>query len=165
MAQLTDMDKGSTVNVSVFHGGDAQAKIPETCEMIYDVRYSTPEEGKRLYDAVAEIMETAYIPGTTTEYEIEIPKFKALKDDEGVMGLLGFVNRVLAENDLPAFGSMKMGSCSDAGNVQVAGVPILDCCGIVGEFFHSLREYADEESLYRRTLIWTLVVLALGEFK
>ena len=165
MARLTDLEKGSTVNVSVFRGGDAQAKIPEKCEMIYDVRYSTPEEGKRLYDSVSEIMESSYIPGTTTEYEIEIPKFKALKDDEGVNGLLTFVNKVLAENNLPLFGSMKMGSCSDAGNVQSAGVPILDCCGIVGEFFHSLREYADEKSLYSRALIWALVLLELDHFQ
>lgn len=164
MIPLTDLEKGTTVTTSVFRGGDVVAKIPDHCELAFDLRYATAEEGERLLKSVKTIMETTHIDGTSTEYEIVKPKFAPYEAREDVLQCLNFVNKVMRDNELPEFGTIKKAACSDAGNIQAAGVPILDSCGIVGDFAHSLQEYADVQSMYDRTLIWTLVVLNAEQF-
>ena len=164
MIPLTDLNAGSTVTTSILKGGDIVARIPDFCEALYDVRYATAAEGARLKKCVTEIMETTYVPGTTSKYEIIEANFPPYEETEDVKRLLSFVNQVTEENGFPAFGSVKLGGASDAGNIQRAGVPVLCSCGVAGEHNHNLREYAIVQSLFDRTEIWALVVLALGQF-
>lgn len=164
MIPLTDLDKGSTVTTSIIHGGDILARIPEACEVAYDVRFATAVEGARLKKCVTDIMEKTYVPGTVTDYNIFEAHFPPYEETEDVLRLLDFVNQVAEENELPKFGSVRLGGASDAGNIQLAGVPVLCSCGVMGEHNHNLKEYALVQSLFDRTLIWTLVVLALGRF-
>lgn len=164
MIPLTDLESGSTVTTSILRGGDIVARIPEVCELAYDVRYATAAEGIRLKKCVTEIMETVYVPGTTTDYEIVEANFPPYEETEEVLHLLNFVNEVAVENDFPAFGSIKLGGASDAGNIQQAGVPVLCSCGVTGEHNHNLREYAVVQSLFDRTEIWALTVLSLNRF-
>ena len=164
MIPLTDMEAGSTVTTSVLQGGDIVARIPECCTLAYDVRYATAAEGARLKKSVAEIMETTYVPGTNTEYEIVEANFPPYEETEDVLRLLNFVNRVAAENGFPEFGSIKLGGASDAGNIQRAGVPVLCSCGVTGEYNHNAKEYAVVQSLFDRTELWTLAVLSLERF-
>ena len=77
---------------------------------------------------------------------------------------MSFVNRIATDNGFPAFGSVKLGGASDAGNIQRAGIPVLCSCGVCGQYNHNLKEYAIVQSLFDRTEIWSLVVLALGQF-
>ncbi len=164
MIPLTDLEQGSTVTTSVMHGGDIVARIPETCSVAFDVRYASAAEGKRLKEAVTKIMETTYVPGTTTEYEIVEANFPPYEDTEDVWRLLEFVNSVAEENGFPRFGSIKFGGASDAGNIQQAGVPVLCSCGVAGEHNHNRKEYAIVQSLFDRTEFWALAVLSLNDF-
>lgn len=164
MIPLTDLEKGSTVTTSILKGGDIVARIPDTCELAYDVRFASAAEGTRLKERIAEIMETTYTPGTSTEYEIVEANFPTYEDTEDVEKLLSFVNRIATDNGFPAFGSVKLGGASDAGNIQRAGIPVLCSCGVCGQYNHNLKEYAIVQSLFDRTEIWSLVVLALGQF-
>jgi len=164
MIAMTDMEKGTTVNTSILQGGDVPSKIPDFCKLTMDMRYVVPEEGERLFDGATKIMNTDYIEGTHTVYRIEAPMFQPLHDTEDVWKFLNFSNKVASENGLKEFGTLMLGACSDAGNIQAAGVPVLDCCGVVGEFNHSLQEYAFVDSLYERTEIWALVILELNNF-
>lgn len=164
MISLTDLSKGSTVTTSIFHGGDIVAKIPDKCEIAFDVRFELESEKERLLDSTKRIMENTFVKGTSTNYWIESPKFHSYEDTEDVYKLFNFINRIARENELPEFKSKKMGAASDSGNIQSVGVPIIDCCGCVGEFNHSKQEYAIIQSMYDRTKIWSLVVCSLSEF-
>lgn len=164
MSELTDLSKGITVNASIIKGGKTQAKIPDLCEIAFDARYSSAEDGKKLYADIKEILETNHVDGTHTDAVIEIPGFQPFEDREEIYHLLDFVNEVARELGMDEFKAIKLGACSDAGNIQSAGVPVLDGCGIVGEFNHSLNEYAVKESLYDRIMLWSMVILNLEKF-
>lgn len=164
MLSLTNIEKESTVTTSIMKGGDLNARIPDYCEATYDVRFATTVEGQRLKDNIERIMETTFVPGTTSDFEIITANFKPFEETENVKRLLAFVNEVATENGFPAFGSVKLGGASDAGNIQAAGVPVLCSCGVAGEYNHNAKEYAIVQSLFDRTEIWALVVLSLGKF-
>lgn len=164
MMSLTDIEKESTVTTSILKGGDLNARIPDYCETTYDVRFATALEGKRLKKSITEIMETTYVPGTTSEFEIVAGNFMPFEETKDVQRLLTFVNNVVTEVGFPAFGSVKLGGASDAGNIQSAGIPVLCSCGVVGEYNHNLKEYAIVQSLFDRTEIWAQVTLSLGKF-
>jgi len=165
MSELTDLSKGITVNASIIKGGQTQAKIPDYCEIAFDARYSTAEDGRKLYQDIRNIMDTNYVDGTHTEAVIEVPGFQPFEDTPEIYRLLDFVNGIAKENGLPELKPIKLGACSDAGNVESAGVPVLDGCGIIGEFNHSLKEYAVKESMYERVLLWAMTVLSLRAFE
>ena len=56
-----------------------------------------------------------------------------------------------------------MGGASDAGNIAAAGLPVVDNCGIRGEYAHNLKEYGVIESLYDRAKIFAGAVVKIEE--
>ena len=52
---------------------------------------------------------------------------------------------------------------ADAGNIYAAGVPVVDACGIRGDFAHNKKEYGVQESLYDRAKIFAGAVAKIEE--
>lgn len=161
---LTDLDKGTSVTASVMHCGKNTSSIPDLCEFAVDVRITNEAEGKRIRDAFDRVMNRAYVPGTTTEYTLELAKLHEFEPNEQILGLLAFVNGVAEENGFAPFGQITLGGASDTGSIVRAGIPALCSCGVIGEFNHNRREYAVVESLFDRAKIYTLAMLSLSKF-
>ena len=160
---LTDLEKGTTVTASVCHCGQNTSSIPDLCQFAVDVRLINEEEGRRIREAVDAIMKRAYVPGTTTEYELEMAKLHEFEPNDQILGLLDLINRTAVDNGFPDFGKITLGGASDTGAMVRAGIPALCSCGVIGEFNHNRREYAVVQSLFDRAKIYALTLLELRD--
>ena len=160
---LTDLSKGTTVTASVCRCGRNTSSIPDLCEFAVDVRLTSEQEGTRIREAMDVIMNRAYVPGTVTEYQLEMAKLHAFEPDDKILGLWELVNGIAIDNGFPAFGKITLGGASDTGSMVRAGIPALCSCGVIGEFNHNLREYAVVQSLFDRAKIYALTLLELKD--
>lgn len=163
MLKVTDLEKGTTVTPSVLHCGKNTSSIPDLCEFAVDVRIMNTSEGERVKEEFDKIMNHAYIPGTTTEYTLELAKLHEFEPNEKILGLLDFMNQIASENNFKPFGKIILGGASDTGSIARAGIPVLCSCGVIGEFNHNLKEYAMVESMFERAKIYTLAILSMTE--
>lgn len=163
ISKLTDLDKGTTVTASICRAGDESmiCAIPERCEFVAETRFTSEEEKERILREMTEILTTANIEGTTTEFYHDTPQFMAFHPNEKIMGFLDFLNGVAAENGFPEFGAIELGGSADSGAIAASGIPILCSCGVIGQYNHNLKEYAVVESMFDRAKIYTLAILSM----
>lgn len=163
LANLTNLEVGTTVTPTVIKGGTVPNGIPDYCHIFFDVRYRSLEEADRVKAAFAEIAARTHIEGTHTTY---IYKEYLLPFDETSRGkeLASFVAEVSRRNDLGEMGQVNLGGSSDASLFTMAGVPTICAMGVRGQFNHSSKEYAVVESLYTRAKLFACAVLDIEEF-
>lgn len=161
MLKFIDLDKGTTVTPSVMHCGKNTTSIPDLCEFAVDVRIMNGTEGERVREGFDKIMKHSYVPGTTTEYRLDLAKLHEFAPNEKILALYDFINKTAEENGFEKFGKIVLGGASDTGSIARAGIPVLCSCGVIGEFNHNRREYAVVESMFSRAKIYTLAILAM----
>ncbi len=164
---LTNLDKGTSVTVSIINGGREgnSSSIPDLCKFAVDVRITNEAEGKRIRETVDSIMKRIYVEGTTTEYELQMAKLHEFEPNDQILALLGLVNKTATDNGFEPFGQITLGGASDTGSIVRAGIPALCSCGVIGEFNHNRKEYAVVQSLFDRTKIYAMTLLSLKELE
>lgn len=160
---LTDVERGTTVSVTIIKGGTVPNSIPPECSIDVDIRYELTSERDRVLAALEDIATRVYIDGCATEYSYSEYMAPFETTDEGLR-LARFVSKVSEECGLGAMGSTRLGGGSDASYITIAGVPTICSMGVRGEFNHTDREYALVESLYERTVIMANTVAEIGRF-
>ncbi len=160
---LTDLDKGTTVTTAVIKGGGHTAGIADHCEVVFDVRVNSEEEAQRILDSMIEMSSKTFIEGTTTKMDYYRAKLAPLQETEDVLRFYEHLNRVAVEAGFEPFGKIHRGGATDAGNIAAAGVPVIDACGIRGDFAHNKREYGVQESMYDRAKIFAAAVAKIEE--
>ena len=157
---LTDLEKGTTATVSMIDsGGNTNStSIPDTSHFVMDFRVFSNALGAELLEKIKAVMDTTFVPGTTTEYRIDHAQLHPFDVNDQIQALFDHVNRVAVENGFPAFGSVRLGGASDAGAISEAGIPVLCSCGPIGEYNHNIREYAVVQSLFDRAKIYTMAI-------
>lgn len=161
--RLTDLKKETTVTTAVIRGGGHTSGIADHCEVVFDVRVTCEEEAQRVMDAMYEIAGRTYIDGTTTKLTYYRAKLLPLKENADSVRFLKLINRAAVEAGLEPFGIIHLGGASDAGNIQAAGIPVVDNCGIRGEYAHNRKEYGIVDSLYDRAKAYADTVLRIEE--
>lgn len=161
--KLTDLDQGTTVTTAVIKGGGHTSGIADHCEVVFDVRVNNEEEAKRILDSMYEIARRTYIDGTTTKLDHYRAKLAPLQETEDVLRFFKLINKVAVESGFEPFGKIHRGGATDAGNIYAAGVPVVDACGIRGDFAHNKKEYGVLESLYDRAKIFAGAVAKIEE--
>lgn len=161
--KLTDLETGTTVTTAVIKGGGHTSGIADHCEVVFDVRVNSEEEAKRILDKMHEIAAKTYIEGTTTKLDYYRAKLAPLQETEDVLRFYKLVNKVAVEAGFEPFGKIHRGGATDAGNIAAAGVPVIDACGIRGDFAHNKKEYGVQESLYDRAKIFAAAVAKIEE--
>jgi glutamate carboxypeptidase len=144
--QLTDYDKGTTINIGSMHGGRAINIVPAYAEADGDIRLTDLKEYVRVQNAICSLEPVKKDALITTRCILNRPpmpfdatmqktfaKAKKLAEAEGIK--------------IKAGGS---GSASDANFVAHLGIPVLDGLGTVGEGFHTEDEYFLSESFTSR---------------
>jgi len=144
--QLTDYERGTTINIGSVHGGRAINIVPAYAEADGDMRIMRVDEYERvetaihslkpvLKDSVIEVACNLNRPPMPFDALMEATFDKA----QSIAAAHGF--------EIKAGGS---GSASDANFVAHMGIPVLDGLGAVGEGFHSDEEYIFTDSLVER---------------
>lgn len=157
--ELTDLSVGTTVTTAVIKGGGHTSGIADHCEVVFDVRVTNENEAKRIMDSMYEITDETFIEGTKSKLTYYRAKLLPLQETKEAIRLLDFVNTVAKDNGFDEFGKVHLGGASDAGNMAAAGIPVLDNCGIIGQYAHNKKEYGIINSLYSRAKIFAGTVL------
>lgn len=160
LADLTDLDAGTTVSVGVINGGTMSGAVPKKCEIAVDMRATKVSEMDKLKKQVEEICAKTYIVRTSTTYKYTN---EMLPFERSEMGMVFFnkVREIAFANGLGDHQCEDLGGSSDATYLTIAGVPTICFCGVRGQWNHTVGEYALVESMFERPKIWVCVISQL----
>lgn len=148
IAALSDEQRGTTVNVGIVRGGTRANVVAARAEAVLDVRFTAPDEARRVADALA-----------------------ALTTDDGVtLKLDGGVNRPAMQRTAATatlfaharscarglgfdLEEAAAGGASDGNLTAAEGTPTLDGLGGVGGGLHTDDEWVRVDSLPRRAAL------------
>jgi glutamate carboxypeptidase len=155
---MTDLNRGTTVNVGVVHGGSKVNVRPGSARAEIDLRVTTAQEGQRMTRTILGLKPihprtSLVVTGGITRppWEISPGNQKLFEQARRVGATLGL--------DLWEAGS---GGGSDGSFTAALGIPTLDGLGIVGDDAHALTEWVDLDSLPPRTALLAELLLHLG---
>jgi glutamate carboxypeptidase len=152
--QMTDYEKGTTLNVGVIQGGTVSNVVPEEAIAQVDVRVMQPGEWERLKAEMRALKPV--IKGASLEITGGLNR-PPMPFDERARVTFEKAKSIAAQVgiELKAGGS---GGGSDANFVAPLGIPVLDGLGAVGEGLHSEREYILADSLEQRTKLLAALI-------
>ncbi len=145
LVALTDLLKGTTVNVGKFEGGIGANTISPHAHLTFELRYKTTAERDRVLAAIDNIVATSYVEGTSSSMSGGIQRDVMMSSEES----LDFVEDIarITGQQLP---SEERGGVSDANIVSSCGVITLDGLGPFGDGDHTVHERANKQSFDER---------------
>ena len=147
LEDMTDYERGVTVNVGVVSGGTGTNVVPAECRAMIDLRVPTPESAQEM---CAEVL------GLTpfdSDVEVEVAggmNRPPYEKDASIEALLEHARGLAAEIGID-LRDVKAGGVSDGNFTAALGVPTLDGLGVDGHGAHSHEEHLLVSSLEPRT--------------
>lgn len=157
---LTDWDEGTTVNTGVIAGGTVANAVPEHAWCKIDVRFKKQEGIARVEKALEEIAKKVYVKDTHTTVRCLV-KVAAMVELPGSKALFEKAEAIAEDNGLPKMKPIMVGGGSDSAYLTMAGVPTLCALGVRGQYNHTVREYAEEDSLTERAKLLAALLMKL----
>ncbi len=161
--QLTDYDRGVTINVGRIEGGMGKNTVPDTATAELDLRYVTSADGEALVSAIDAACRAAEtdVPGSRIDRTGGMSR-KPLERTAASAELAALYGRAAREEGLGDVESPLLGGGSDANTVAEVGVPAIDGLGPRGKGFHTLDEQVERATLLpkARALVRAIVALA-----
>jgi len=144
----TDWQEGTTVNCGVIAGGTVANAVPEHAWVKVDVRFKTTAGMERIEKAFQKIAKKQYVESTTTccKKLVVFPPMERLESSEK---LFERAEAIAEKYGFPKAKAIAGGS--DSAHLTACGIPTLCALGVRGQFNHTEREWAEEESLFERT--------------
>lgn len=155
---FNDLQRGTSVNVTVVNGGSATNVIPAHVTAFIDTRAITMEAWNDTYEKLMAL--EPVVPGAKIKVSL-INGHKPMERDETMIRsyeqckAIGARYGVTVRED----GS---GGASDGNTVAAMGIPVLDGLGPQGDGLHALHEHVVLNSLPRRA---TLIAAMLKEWQ
>ncbi len=160
MEGLTDFEEGTTVNVGVISGGTVANAVPEHAHCIVDVRFRSEKGLNRIIDSFKKIASRQYIPDTKTTCRLTT-RIEAMERLDSSLELFNRANDIAVKNGLPEMKAIAVGGGSDSAYLTKAGIPTLCALGVRGQFNHTEREWAVEDSLIEREKLLLALLMKL----
>jgi glutamate carboxypeptidase len=148
---MTDIRKGTTINVGVISGGTRSNVVPAHAEVEIDVRIKTAREGERITRKILGLKAVnrkarLEISGGINRPPLErTPQIAALFERAKAIG---------QEFGLDLYEG-STGGGSDGNFTAALGIPTLDGLGVLGDGAHAVGEYIELGSLPQRTALLT----------
>jgi glutamate carboxypeptidase len=146
--QLTDYDRGVTVNVGRISGGIGKNTVPDRAEALVDFRFVTRADGEATLAALAAI--DPQVPGTHLELSGGISRLPLERSDASAQ-LMAEIGDCQKAEGLGAGEEKLLGGGSDANTAATAGVPAIDGLGPRGKGYHTVDEFVERASLIPKT--------------
>ncbi|WP_457596096.1 M20 family metallopeptidase [Hydrogenimonas sp.] len=153
LVAMTDLEKGSTVNVGRIEGGIGANTISPQAKLLLEIRYADHHEKERLMKGLEETVCTPFVEGTravlggSIQRDVMEPNAWQTKLIEAMEAISG--------QKLP---TESRGGVSDANIVAAAGVVTLDGLGPYGDGDHTPKERALKKSFDERIELMTKVL-------
>ena len=152
LVALTDLTKGTTVNVGKISGGIGANTISPEAHLTFELRYTTSDERDRVLEAIDRIVFHSHVSGTHSHLSGGIQR-DVMQPSEAQKHFVANINR-LCNISLP---TEHRGGVSDANIVSAAGVPTLDGWGPFGDGDHTIYERASRSSFEERIRLVTQI--------
>jgi len=153
---LTDLGRGTTVNVGQMGGGIGANTISPNAFLVVDFRYAAPEEADRVVARLGEITAHAHVPGTVSRLSGRVQR-PVMVETDATRAFVELVREVSGG----AIAAEHRGGVGDANFIAAAGVPTLDGFGPVGGKDHTVEEFMLTRSLFDRIDLLGRVLLRL----
>jgi len=157
LQELNDPPRGITVNVGVVHGGTRLNVVAAHAQVGIDVRYSRPEDAKRLEEAILNTKPFDERVELIATGGINRPP---LERTEKVARLYALAREVAATLDFD-LGEASVGGASDGNFAAAMNVPILDGLGIEGDGAHAAHEHIIVDKIAERGALLAGLIASL----
>ncbi len=149
---LTNLPKGTTVNVGKISGGIGANTISPKAHLTFELRYTSSQERDRVLTAIDKIVSHPHVSGTHSKLSGGIQRDVMQPSSEQEH----FVTRInqLCSVSLP---TEHRGGVSDANIISSQGVITLDGWGPFGDGDHTIYERASKASFEKRITLVTKI--------
>ena len=160
LADLADLDAGTTVTPTLARAGSAQNTVPASASVAVDVRATSAAEQTRVDHALRALTveggADVHVEGGINRPPLE----EALAAD-----LLAVARRAAARCGLAPPGAVRVGGGSDGNFTAALGVPTLDGLGAVGGGAHAEGEHVLVPTLPERAALLAALVVELAQIQ
>jgi len=145
LVKLTNLSKGTTVNVGKIEGGIGANTISPHAHLTFELRYKTAHEKQRVLDAIEIIVNRSYVEGTISTLSGGIQR-DVMQTSQDSLELIKNIEKIADT----LINSEERGGVSDANIVSSCGVITLDGFGPFGDGDHTVKERASKSSFVSR---------------
>ena len=156
---LTDIERGVTLNVGVIGGGRTLNTIAPDAYGEMDFRYINPEDGGPVFKQIEKLVRKCTVQGTSALLEVT-GEFLPLQFSEANAELYRSYHESAQSLGLE-IGSEISGGCADSGAAAATGAPTLCGTGPVGGNSHARTEYIEIPSLVERAKAMARTIVCL----
>ena len=158
---LTDLDKGTTVNVGLVSGGQTVNTVAPWAKAEIDLRFITPADRNAAMAEIERVVQTSFVPGTTAQLEIA-GEFLPLVQTPHSNALYEHYAACARSLDTPVEAQFT-GGCADSGFAAEVGAAVICAVGPVGGKGHSPEEYLEVDTMVPRAQTLALSIMRLGQ--
>ena len=151
LQELTDYQRGTTVNVGIIHGGVASNVVPAACTAEVDYRVESRDEAARIQAAFEALR--PHLQGATLQVDGGLNRPPMVRDD--LMARTFQQAQQIAHRHGLELTEASTGGASDANFTAALGVPSLDGLGAIGDGAHAVDEHVRIDSLPERAALLT----------
>jgi len=145
LVALTDLEKGTTVNVGKIEGGIGANTISPHAHLTFELRYKTTSERDRVLAAIDKIVKYSHVEGTKATLSGGIQR-DVMQTTQNSIALVQDIEHITQQ----PITYEERGGVSDANIVSSCGVVTLDGFGPFGDGDHTVKERALKESFESR---------------
>ena len=157
---LTDLEKGTTINVGLVRGGQSVNTIAAEASCDIDIRYQKTADRDEILAQVTAICEKVSVQGTSSSLSIR-GEFQPLNPSMQSTELFALYQESAAQDDVVVKGEHS-GGCADSGFIAAAGTPVICGVGPVGGNYHRPDEWMQIDSLAQRARFIANTILRLA---
>ncbi|OAN18773.1 peptidase M20 [Photobacterium jeanii] len=160
LTELTELDKGTTVNVGLIEGGTSTNTISPYAKLMVETRFTTRDEQDRILKAIPALIPNHGVDGVSTELTGGLQR-NVMTPSAEQQALIEKLSQLIGTPLL----TEQRGGVSDANVMAGAGVPTLDGFGPFGDGDHTEFERASKQSFIRRIKEVTAILAHFSQIK
>ncbi len=145
LQNLTNLKKGTTVNVGKIEGGIGANTISPKAKLTFEIRYESTDERGRVLQEIENIINTSFVDGTKSTLTGGIQR-DVMTENSTQKDLIKKLENISGQ----IIACEKRGGVSDANIVASCGVTTLDGFGPFGDGDHTIKERALKKSFESR---------------
>jgi glutamate carboxypeptidase len=158
---LTDYERGVSVNVGKFTGGESKNTVPDRAEALLDLRFETKADAEALIARIEEAAKTSAVPGTHIDLSGGIARMPLERTDASAR-LLESYGACARAVGLGAGEAALIGGGSDASTSGSMGIASIDGLGPRGIGFHTKDEQIERGTLVQKAQALARFLAACG---
>jgi len=152
LVKLTDLEKGTTVNVGKIKGGIGANTISPHAKLTFELRYTQKNERNKVLKQIDAIVNKSYVKGTISLLTGGIQR-DVMEESENQAKFIHAIEAYTSEKLL----TEKRGGVSDANIVASVGTAVLDGFGPFGDGDHTKHERALKSTFKQRINLSTKI--------